>query len=385
MGMRKCPECSNLVEENLKECKYCGYPFDGTEELVEEVENTEDFEVLEENEKVQNTVEEQGENLKADEAESTQLEESFVANDSRNESVPEEEAIAHIEDVLEEHDDKKEAIPEEAQIHQIEETPELENKKHKINFNKRLICEIAGGAILVVSVVSAFNFNNKYHEYKNKYTEVSKKLEDVNHRHDELQQKNKNTENENTSLNSTISELNAQIEELENGAAKQLADIKNAYEAGQWQQVIDLAAQLHAKYNGTPEDQEAQSMAQSSQNQLNQIAAQKAAEEAKGYETGITYDQLARTPDQFKGKKVKFTGKVIQVLEQDNLVQIRLAVDDNYDTVLLGLYESSIVSSRVLEEDYITIYGISSGTISYESTSGKTITIPGVAIEKIDQ
>lgn len=33
--MRKCPECSNLVEENLKECKYCGYPFDGTEEIVE--------------------------------------------------------------------------------------------------------------------------------------------------------------------------------------------------------------------------------------------------------------------------------------------------------------------------------------------------------------
>lgn len=35
MGMRKCPECGNLVEESLKECNICGYPFDGTEELVE--------------------------------------------------------------------------------------------------------------------------------------------------------------------------------------------------------------------------------------------------------------------------------------------------------------------------------------------------------------
>ncbi|MGD6828653.1 hypothetical protein [Bacillus pumilus] len=26
-------------------------------------------------------------------------------------------------------------------------------------------------------------------------------------------------------------------------------------------------------------------------------------EEKKGYETGITYDQLARTPEKYKGKK----------------------------------------------------------------------------------
>ena len=32
-------------------------------------------------------------------------------------------------------------------------------------------------------------------------------------------------------------------------------------------------------------------------------AAAAAKEEAKGYETGITYDQLARTPDDYKGKK----------------------------------------------------------------------------------
>lgn len=117
-------------------------------------------------------------------------------------------------------------------------------------------------------------------------------------------------------------------------------------------------------------------------------AAEKARQEeeaARGYETGITYDQLARTPDDFKGQKVKFYGKVVQVMEGDGTVQIRLAVDDDYDTILLGEYESSIVSSRVLEDDYITIYGISAGTITYQSTMGGNITIPGVVIEKIDQ
>ncbi|QNM06239.1 toxin regulator [Qiania dongpingensis] len=104
-----------------------------------------------------------------------------------------------------------------------------------------------------------------------------------------------------------------------------------------------------------------------------------------GYETGITYDQLARTPDEFKSQKVKFSGKVVQVIEGTGKVQIRLAVDSDYDTILLGEYDSSIVGSRVLEDDKITIYGTSIGTISYQSTMGGTITIPGVSIEKIDQ
>ena len=134
-----------------------------------------------------------------------------------------------------------------------------------------------------------------------------------------------------------------------------------------------------------------------------QLAQQKAEEEAKkkaeeeeakrlaeeelkkGYDTGITYSQLARTPDDYKGKKVKFKGKVIQVMEGDGEVQIRLAVGGNYDNVIYGVYDSSIVTSRVLEDDYITIMGLSAGLLTYESTMGGNITIPYMLIEKIDQ
>ncbi|HBE9530321.1 TPA: glycosylating toxin anti-sigma factor TcdC [Clostridioides difficile] len=107
-------------------------------------------------------------------------------------------------------------------------------------------------------------------------------------------------------------------------------------------------------------------------------------EEKKGYDTGITYDQLARTPDDYKYKKVKFEGKVIQVIEDGDEVQIRLAVSGNYDKVVLCSYKKSITPSRVLEDDYITIRGISAGTITYESTMGVNITIPGIAVEKIN-
>ncbi|EQH94907.1 putative variant TcdC [Clostridioides difficile DA00310] len=107
-------------------------------------------------------------------------------------------------------------------------------------------------------------------------------------------------------------------------------------------------------------------------------------EEKKGYDTGITYDKLARTPDDYKYKKVKFEGKVIQVIEDGDEVQIRLAVSGNYDKVVLCSYKKSITPSRVLEDDYITIRGISAGTITYESTMGGNITIPGIAVEKIN-
>lgn len=114
------------------------------------------------------------------------------------------------------------------------------------------------------------------------------------------------------------------------------------------------------------------------------LAAQEA-EEKIGYETGITYEQLARTPDDFEGKKVKFTGEVVQLIEGDNSNSIRFAVNSDYDSMLYCEYDKSIVSTRVLEDDIITIYGTSYGLYSYQSTMGGKITIPAVIIDKIDQ
>lgn len=108
-------------------------------------------------------------------------------------------------------------------------------------------------------------------------------------------------------------------------------------------------------------------------------------EEKKGFDTGITYDQLARNPDDYFFEKVKFRGEVIQVMEGDGITQIRLAVNDNYDTVLFAEFDSSVVDSRILEDDTITIMGFSTGLMTYESTMGGQISIPGVSIEKIER
>lgn len=107
-------------------------------------------------------------------------------------------------------------------------------------------------------------------------------------------------------------------------------------------------------------------------------AAKKAEEEKVAYDTGITYNQLARTPDDYKGKKAKFTGKVVQVMEGDKETDLRIAVDGNYDTILFVGYDPKITSIRILENDNVTVKGKSLGIYSYQSTMGGKISVPSV-------
>ena len=100
--------------------------------------------------------------------------------------------------------------------------------------------------------------------------------------------------------------------------------------------------------------------------------------------SGLNYDNLARNPDDYEGNKYKGSGRVLQVLESDTEVDVRVAVDDNYDNVIYLVYSPSIVSSRILEDDYVTFYGESKGLYSYTSTMGATITIPMLYVQKID-
>lgn len=96
------------------------------------------------------------------------------------------------------------------------------------------------------------------------------------------------------------------------------------------------------------------------------------------YKTGITYEQIARTPDQFKGQKLSFTGKVVQVTE-DGDAELRVAVDGNSDNIIYVFVDKDLIKkSRVLEDDLITVSGKSKGTISYDSTGSGKITIPAI-------
>ena len=113
--------------------------------------------------------------------------------------------------------------------------------------------------------------------------------------------------------------------------------------------------------------------------------AEAEAKEKQGYETGITYDQLARTPDKYKGQKCKFRGEVIQVMEDDNYVSIRLAVGGGSNVLYVVIPSSILNNERILEDDYITVYGTSTGVITYTTVMGNELTIPSMLAAKLDR
>lgn len=104
------------------------------------------------------------------------------------------------------------------------------------------------------------------------------------------------------------------------------------------------------------------------------------------YETGLNYEQLARNPKANAGKGVNLTGKAVQVMEEDDQVEIRLALDGDYDQIVYVIIPNSILpeDSRILEDDLLNVKGIAAEMYSYEATSGATITIPEIDAQRIE-
>lgn len=112
---------------------------------------------------------------------------------------------------------------------------------------------------------------------------------------------------------------------------------------------------------------------------------EKAEKEKKNPQTYVntpSYDSLARNPDKYyeedvkENTKVKFSGKVLQVIEGFLFNKIRLAVNNDYDKVMVVEYFDSQVNGRLLEDDQITVYGYSRGIITYETVLGASKSLP---------
>lgn len=108
-----------------------------------------------------------------------------------------------------------------------------------------------------------------------------------------------------------------------------------------------------------------------------------------------TYKEIARNPDNYKGKSAMFEGKVVQTMESGDKVVMRVDVTkeaNEYasggylysDTVYVEYTRKSDKESRILEDDIINMYGTLNGTKSYDSVLGGKITLPYVIAEYID-
>lgn len=205
-------------------------------------------------------------------------------------------------------------------------------------------------------------------------------------------------EDENLDLKLDISDNSFEMEELTKKIAEKDAELKKA--APWFEMSTAQQERLEAEEQAIAEQKEKEQAAKDAKEKAEQeakeaakekaakekAAKEKAAKEAKereGYNTGVTYDQLARTPDKYETDKVKFSGTVIQLMEGEDTVQIRFAVNGDYDTIILAEYDPSITDSRILEDDQLTLLGFSTGIITYESTMGGDISIPSMHVDEI--
>lgn len=114
-----------------------------------------------------------------------------------------------------------------------------------------------------------------------------------------------------------------------------------------------------------------------------QEEAKRQEEEAKGYETGITFEDISRSPDKYKGKKVKFSGNILQVITGYSTNQARMSTSGNYDDVILIEYKNDIIDVRLLEDDDITICGTFKYMATYETVIGGSVTLPFINVDII--
>jgi peptidoglycan hydrolase-like protein with peptidoglycan-binding domain len=97
----------------------------------------------------------------------------------------------------------------------------------------------------------------------------------------------------------------------------------------------------------------------------------------------LDYKAFARDPDKYTGTRIKFSGKILQVVEDTFSVSFRIATKGGYDNVVYATYYPSEDYKRLLEDDSVVVYAVYSGIYSYEAVMGNTVSVPSCMVDRI--
>ena len=97
----------------------------------------------------------------------------------------------------------------------------------------------------------------------------------------------------------------------------------------------------------------------------------------------LTYEDLMESPSSFQGNKVKFKGIVSEVITKENATIIKMAVQGDYNNMIVASFNSDTISSKVNPKDLIKISGTFTGMMKYKDISGREIDMPGIWVDSI--
>ena len=217
----------------------------------------------------------------------------------------------------------------------------IKKKRNPIAIVLIIVLACGNIALGIILFLSNQKLNDKIDEKQSSCDSIQKQ-------YDNLLSKNLQLDTDYEKLKEENEELQAQIEELTNPKT----DLEESEETG------ELSDELNTFINSNMED-------------------------VSMFRSDISYDEIARHPNDYDGELLTFSGEVAQVIEGDGTTELRIAVDGDYDDIIYGIYDNRILDSRLLEDDKIQFYGESCGIISYQSTLGATISIPSISIYKI--
>jgi hypothetical protein len=100
----------------------------------------------------------------------------------------------------------------------------------------------------------------------------------------------------------------------------------------------------------------------------------------------VDYKQLEKNPDRMKGEYVTFQGEIVQILEEGESTEMRVAVTkeswgwSSNDIVYVGYAGLT----DYVEGDVITFYGEVYGSVQYTSQAGWDISVPAVIADVVE-
>ena len=103
--------------------------------------------------------------------------------------------------------------------------------------------------------------------------------------------------------------------------------------------------------------------------------------EAHKYETGLTWEDIAREGK--VGTLGQFEGKILQVINSSYGTSYRIAINGDYNTVMYVEDTLGKATETLLEDDYVYFKGMSMGTTNYTTVLGAKVTIPSFMVDEI--
>ena len=226
-------------------------------------------------------------------------------------------------------------------------------------WTKRIALIGIGALITTTVTVSNGEYNDMKEELNSKCVEQIKSSEYWREKSEELQPK--------------YNELSRQVEK-----AKEYLELDENEKALVDAKIVEV--------NQATEDQLAQEKAQK---EAEEEAKRQAEEEAKRqaeahkYETGLTWEQIAREGK--VGTLGKFEGKILQVISTPAGFAYRVAINGDYDQVMYVDDTLNRATETLLEGDYVYFKGMSMGQYTYTTVLGSEMTIPSFIVDEINR